>query len=229
MKQIRIITPENVEVEYTLGGVMSRTCAAAIDIIIILFLSALIWISVLLIFLNKDEIWNEYFGWIIGTALVLEFLISFGYYIFMDMSKNGQSIGKRILGLRTIRKNGQPITLKHSAIRNVIGIFIDLYGVGLVTMFANKNCRRLGDFVASTIVILEKEGKRPMELELLQMSNYFLKHLSIEEKELLCTYYQRKNDVGNDELAKDRLIQHFSKKFDKIGMLQGIQEDLKRI
>ncbi len=229
MNQIKIITPENIEVEYTLGGVASRACAAAIDILIIMVFSVLIWLSVFLVYINMDALWNEYFGWIVGIALVLNFLISYGYYIFMDMSKNGQSLGKKILGLRTIRKNGQPITLKHSAIRNFIRIFIDIFGIGLVIMFASKDCRRLGDFAASTIVILEKEGKRPVELELLNMSNRFLSHLTVEEKEILRMYYQRKNDIQNHESVKEALLQYFSKKFEGLGMLQMVEEDLKRI
>lgn len=229
MKHIKIITPENIEVEYTLGGVASRTCAAAIDILIILFFSALIWLSVFLIFLNMDDFYNEYFGWIIGIALVLNFLITYGYYIFMDIAKNGQSIGKKILGLRTIRKNGQPITLKHSAIRNLLRIFVDIYGIGLVVMFASKDCKRLGDLIASTIVVLEKESIAPIQIETFNMSNRFLSHLTLEEKELLRAYYQRKKDIQNNEMIKESLLKYFSKKFETLGMLETVEEDLKRI
>lgn len=229
MKKTKVITPENIEVEYTLAGIASRTCAATIDILITLLFSILIGVCLLLIFLNMDDFWNEYFGWIIATALILHALMFYGYYIYMDMSNNGQSLGKKLLGLRTIRKNGQPITLKHSAIRNSIRIFLDMYGIGLVTMFASNDCRRVGDYVASTIVILENENERPVELDLLNMSRQFLSHLTIEEKELLRRYYQRKNDLRNPMPIKESLLRHFEKKYERLGILDVVKEDLKRI
>jgi len=75
---------------------------------------------------------------------------------------NGQSPGKRWVGLRVIRVDGTPITVSEAVIRNLVRV-IDLlpmaYGVGVVTMFLNPDSRRLGDLAAGTIVVHDREVK----------------------------------------------------------------------
>ena len=77
----------------------------------------------------------------------------------------GRSLGKRLLGLRVIRDGGYPINLTSSAIRNVLR-FLDLgvlpapplllYGLpGLISIFLSPQYKRLGDWAAGTLVIVE--------------------------------------------------------------------------
>jgi hypothetical protein len=72
---------------------------------------------------------------------------------------NGQSPGKRWAGLRVIRADGTPITLSESLIRNLARLVDFLpaaYGIGVVTMFIDKQSRRLGDLAAGTLVVLDR-------------------------------------------------------------------------
>ena len=73
-----------------------------------------------------------------------------------EIATNGQSPGKRVLGLRVIKVQGYPISFSDSAIRNIVRI-VDMlpfaYGVGLLTMLLNKNWQRLGDLAAGTLVV----------------------------------------------------------------------------
>jgi hypothetical protein len=69
---------------------------------------------------------------------------------------NGQSPGKRWVGLRVIRVDGTPVTLAESIIRNLVRLIDFLpfgYGVGVVTMFVNDQARRLGDLAAGSLVV----------------------------------------------------------------------------
>ena len=74
----------------------------------------------------------------------------------LEITTNGQSIGKRALGLRVIKEGGYPIGFSDAAIRNLVRIVDFLpfcYGVGLFSMLINRDWRRLGDLAAGTLVI----------------------------------------------------------------------------
>ncbi len=73
-----------------------------------------------------------------------------------EITTNGQSPGKRALGLRVIKAGGYPISFGDSAIRNLVRLVDFLpfcYGVGLLVMLINGNWQRLGDVAAGTVVV----------------------------------------------------------------------------
>src|SRR4029079_4673215 len=92
---------------------------------------------------------------------LLAFAILWGYYIAFELLWNGQSPGKRAIGLRVVREGGRPITFVGSAVRNLIRIvdFLPaLYGIGVVVMFVDRRSRRLGDLAGGTLVVKERRG-----------------------------------------------------------------------
>ena len=107
MKKITIITPENIEVEYVLAEVASRVASAFVDMLIQGLLIMPLVIAILLMTKYAEAFMSIYYGWVIGISLLILFLIIYGYFIVMELSMNGQTIGKKIFKLRTIRKNGQ--------------------------------------------------------------------------------------------------------------------------
>jgi uncharacterized RDD family membrane protein YckC len=221
MKKIKITTPENIEVEYILAGLGSRTAAAIIDILIQSVVTVLFMVGVRLIMKFVPEFWAAYYGWVIGIVLLIFAIINYGYFVAMELSMNGQTFGKRLLKLRAIRKNGQPITLSHSAIRNLFRLFIDSYGVGVAMMFFTKEHKRLGDFAASTIVVVEEDKVRPVTLESLQsIDEKFSYYISKEERELLRDYFERKSSMENYEELRQELRAHFTTKFEALGVLE---------
>ena len=215
MRKIKITTPENIEVEYTLAGLGSRTGAALIDMIIQGVVFLILGIALLLIGYFSPGFWEEYYGWIIGGTLLVYTLISYGYFIAMELSMNGMTPGKKVFRIRAIRNNGQPITLKHSALRNLFRVFLDVFGVGVVLIFFTKQHRRIGDFVASTIVVAEENKAQPITLESLQNINEHYRYLmSEEEYEILRDYVQRKNNMEDSDYLKEEIKLHFGKKFE---------------
>jgi uncharacterized RDD family membrane protein YckC len=159
--QLKIDTPEQIALELPLAGIGSRFLAMAIDtliqvaaylIIIVLFLLILPAGFSLFTFLPK----------VLGPAIAifLGFATYWGYFALFESLWNGQTPGKRVAGIRVIKESGRPISAYEAIARNLLrtvdmqpGI---LYGIGLACMMLNKQSRRLGDFVAGTVVVHEK-------------------------------------------------------------------------
>lgn len=60
----------------------------------------------------------------VGAGLVILYLVfivvSFGYYIYFPTKWNGQTPGKRVLGIRTVRLDGQAFTAGFAALREIL-------------------------------------------------------------------------------------------------------------
>lgn len=155
---LNIDTPENVVFGYEVVGIGSRFIAALIDTSAIVALQLVV--NLVALYITFNVFGGRGGGWITAVLGLLSFAMLWGYYIFFEMLWNGQSPGKRWVGLRVIRADGTPLTLTESIIRNLVRIvdFLPLfYGVGLVTMFLDKKSRRLGDMAASTLVVLDQQ------------------------------------------------------------------------
>lgn len=159
---LSIDTPENVVFDYDVAGIGSRFLAALVDTILIIILQ--IVVNLTLVFLLSNLLGsladNEGLaGWVLGVMVLASFAFLWGYYIFFELFWNGQSPGKRWVGLRVIRTDGTPITLTESIIRNLVRLVDFLpayYGVGVIVMFINAQARRLGDLAAGTLVVRDR-------------------------------------------------------------------------
>ena len=90
-----------------------------------------------------------------GTLVNLLFIVvGFGYYIVLEKVM-GATLGKKMMGLRVVTKEGEPIGWMASVIRNVLR-FIDgigMYLLGAIVIWVSKDKQRIGDMAASTIVV----------------------------------------------------------------------------
>ena len=100
----------------------------------------------------------------LGISILLGFFGWWGYFVLTDMLWNGQSIGKRRLGLRVVRDGGQPISIAASLIRNLLRIVDIPSFLGIIVMIIDSRTRRLGDFAAGTLVIREPHARLPRDL-----------------------------------------------------------------
>jgi uncharacterized RDD family membrane protein YckC len=160
---LSIATPENVAFGYEVAGIGSRFLAAVVDTLIILALILLVELTLSLIAASffRDQLLSDSpaLVWMAAIFGLIAFALFWGYYIFFEMLWNGQSPGKRWVGLRVIRTDGTPITLAESIVRNLVRLVDFLpayYGVGVVTMFVNGQSRRLGDLAAGTLVVRDR-------------------------------------------------------------------------
>ncbi|MDR1531349.1 MAG: RDD family protein [Clostridiales bacterium] len=165
MNTIKITTPDNIELEYTLAGVGARFAALILDLLAQFIVCALLFAVLYLTARKSGKVLNFFYdmpGWFLALAIILLFAIFFGYFIISELAFNGQSLGKKILGLRVIRENGQPLALRHSLIRNILRYFVDMLGVGALMIFCTRKCKRVGDIAASTIVVNERPNTQPL-------------------------------------------------------------------
>lgn len=139
-----IETPEGVELLLRPAGPAPRALAWLID----LFIRALVSIVVGLFFSLFGR-----FG--IGLFMIFYFLLEWFYPVLFEIYWQGETPGKRWLGLRVLNDNGTPVSWGPSLIRNLLRTidFLPLfYGFGLVSMYLNRDFKRLGDLAAGTVV-----------------------------------------------------------------------------
>jgi uncharacterized RDD family membrane protein YckC len=171
-----IETPERVPLHFALASIGNRFLACAFDhflqtlIVIILFLFVLFVLSALwsMSFASAGG-WLRYAPkWVYALFIVAVFFIQSSYFALFEWSWNGQTPGKRWLRLRVMREDGRPVTFWEAAARNLLRIFdmmpafiVPFYSVGLVSVFVSSRDQRIGDFVAGTVVVREREAQAP--------------------------------------------------------------------
>ena len=161
-----VITPESVEFSYEVAGIGSRFIANLIDTFFQLVAISLVAGLIIATGLGHSLISHSFnlLSWTGALLIALGFAILWGYYIFFELVMNGQSPGKKAMGIRVMRDDGYPVTVAESMIRNLMR-FVDFlplyYGLAVVVMFFNGKSKRLGDFAAGTVVVREKNIPLP--------------------------------------------------------------------
>jgi uncharacterized RDD family membrane protein YckC len=162
-----IETPERVPLHFALASIGNRFIACAIDHGIQGLALGLIAITaaVLASFSFVEETLSSAPKWVYAVMIVLLFLVFAGYFAFFEWIWNGQTPGKRWLKLRVIREDGRPITFWEAAVRNLLRSFdmmpIPFYSIGLISVFSTPRDQRIGDMVAGTVVVREREAEAP--------------------------------------------------------------------
>ncbi|MEP6692543.1 MAG: stage II sporulation protein M [Gemmatimonadaceae bacterium] len=156
---IAVETPEQVTFTYTIAGVGSRAAAAIIDyaicvLALVLITVAFSWIA------GSRRVPSLTDGWVLAVLALFQFALLWGYYVTFETLWDGQTPGKRRLGIRVVQDGGYSISFAASAVRNVTRI-IDMqpgfvYAVGIISAAVSKSGKRLGDIVAGTFVVQER-------------------------------------------------------------------------
>jgi uncharacterized RDD family membrane protein YckC len=204
--QLRIDTPEQIALELPLAGIGSRFLALTIDTLI----QTVFYLITAFIFLVTLPLGSSVFMFLprlLGPALAVFvlFAVYWGYFAFFESVWSGQTPGKRYAGIRVIKESGRPINAFEAIARNLMRAVDGLpgvYGVGLVCMMCNRQSRRLGDFVAGTVVVHEKptEDVRPSwntSEERAAATAPGLAQVTPEELVLIETYLHRRWDLDN--------------------------------
>src|SRR5580692_6938736 len=162
-EKLIIETPEQTSIEFPLAGIGSRFLAILIDLLIqgaVLIILALIFVGLGFGFRGAGFGRSSSAGvWIVAILVFVFFLITYGYYILFESIWNGQTPGKRITHIRVIKDSGQPITAIDAVGRNLLRLVDQLpfaYGIGVVCAWISPQSKRLGDYVAGTVVVHEK-------------------------------------------------------------------------
>jgi uncharacterized RDD family membrane protein YckC len=169
--QLNIETPEQVDLRFPIAGIGSRFLAILADTIlqmIVLFFMFFVFgliVSAAPHVAGTTTMVNTGAKWFVAAAVLFYFLLYWGYFSLFEAFWNGQTPGKLLLKIRVIKDSGRQITLFESLARNLIRIVDALpsfYLVGVITMLCNREQKRLGDFVAGTIVVHERTEEQPL-------------------------------------------------------------------
>jgi uncharacterized RDD family membrane protein YckC len=163
-----IETPERVPLHFALASIGNRFLACAFDhalqlLVIIIVVITLVWTG------NKLGVWygklTDAPKWVVAVIILSVFVIWSSYFAIFEWAWNGQTPGKRWLKLRVIREDGRPVTFWEAAARNLVRILdmmpFPFYSIGLVCVFASSRDQRVGDLVAGTVVVREREAQAP--------------------------------------------------------------------
>jgi uncharacterized membrane protein SpoIIM required for sporulation/uncharacterized RDD family membrane protein YckC len=159
-RHARIETPERVAFAHELADLGSRFTALLIDLAI---LFALILMGVVgLTFLARilGATLHLLAGWGLAMSILLAFSILWGYFVYFEGLRGGQTPGKRRLGIRVVHDGGYPLSLRGAAVRNLLRV-VDIQPipsclVGGVAMLIHPQTKRLGDMAAGTLVVRER-------------------------------------------------------------------------
>jgi uncharacterized RDD family membrane protein YckC len=101
-----------------------------------------------------------YVGLLFGARHFLGEIFSGFLAMVYIVFRCGQSIGKKILGIRVVHMDGRPISYVDSSFRNVLFIFYPIYAltaavivVEALVSLRDPQRRRLGDRIAKTCVV----------------------------------------------------------------------------
>ena len=166
-------TPENVVLAYQLAGPSIRAMAYVLDLIVLVGAFTVVAFGLLIFGFAMP-------GLAAGLIFLLAFCLSWGYFVAGEMLLKGRSLGKWVFGLRVIHAEGHPLSVWGSLIRNFLRVadalpiallygmalpiaWVPLYGTGFVVMLLSPRLQRIGDHVARTVVITERQVVLPRE------------------------------------------------------------------
>lgn len=156
-------TPERVELEFTLAGIGNRAYALIIDYLALgtLIIILMIGWGLLYYFLWEVIHLDNYFGgdrlglWLLAIQILILFSCYVGYFIFFETLWQGKTPGKRFTKIRVIRDDGRPIGLPQATLRALFRPIDDLLYIGMFLIIFGKQEKRIGDWIAGTLVIQE--------------------------------------------------------------------------
>jgi uncharacterized RDD family membrane protein YckC len=154
-----LVTGEAVVLELRLAKLASRALALAIDVAVqvTLFILGTFFVAGTVSFVDDA----------LAAALALLFYVAVlvGYPVVFETFTRGRSLGKMAMGLRVVREDGGPIRFRHALVRgllSVVEIWLTFGAVALITSLASAQGRRVGDFLAGTVVVHERVPVRAM-------------------------------------------------------------------
>lgn len=152
-----LVTGDAVVLELRPAGFATRTAALAIDIIVQVI--ALIALGVVVLWIGSTVDPAATAAISLGTSI----LILVGYPTAFESISRGRSLGKMAMGLRVVGTDGSPERFRQAlarALSAVVEIWMTSGLVALLTSMINRDGRRVGDFVAGTMVVEERTGGR---------------------------------------------------------------------
>ena len=143
------------------AGIGSRFVAILVDYLIWTVAIIAIVIVIALVDPSLSRFSKVGEKWATAISIAIPFLLFWGYFTLFEAFWDGRTPGKRIAKIRVIQRSGRGIGLFESMTRNLLRLvdqFPFIYAVGVVSIFLTRDHQRLGDLVAGTLVIHDREN-----------------------------------------------------------------------
>jgi uncharacterized RDD family membrane protein YckC len=168
MISVKLDTGFNIEVDFPISPFHRRMFAYIIDVLVMyLYWLGGAWLLGLITGKNESSV-----QWVYYIFLLLPILF---YYPAMEILTHGQTVGKKILGIRVITLDGGQASISQYLLRWVfrtvdfpIWIFYEIWSnelpwyssilvfSGIASVIISDKSQRIGDIVAGTIVIFTR-------------------------------------------------------------------------
>ncbi len=220
MQSIEINTAQNVRIEYELAGLGQRIFAYIIDFIIMMLVMIAFASS---LFAYEDSI--DSFKTITLVIEVFAFVWLGFYTLISEVLGNGQTLGKKAMGIKVIKTNGEELQFYDYFSRwsmRLLDIYLSLGTVAMMLIVSNRNGQRLGDIIAGTSIIRKRSSYGFSLNDILKLNTRrredfdfeFPLVTRLEEKDviLIKNLVYRKRLYNNEahESAMDRMIEKLS-------------------
>jgi uncharacterized RDD family membrane protein YckC len=208
-----IDTPEQIALEYTLAGAGSRFLALAVDTVLQLLALLTFVFTLLAAQITAGTGFASWATWAQAVLVLAYFVLMYGYFALFEALWNGQTPGKRLIGLRVISASGRPVSVFDAILRNLLRIVDSIpgiYAVGLVSVFVTARHQRLGDLAAGTVVVHEQGLERREPTLSASSAPLGVARLEAREIEALETFLSRRDDlpIHMRERTATQLAQH---------------------
>ena len=220
-----VTTPERVALSLPVAGVGHRVLAWFVDASLLLLGWCALYFATSFV-LDVLQWLRGLEGAARALLVVVAFAAQWGAWTASELLMRGQTPGKRLLGIRVVRRDGGPVGFTESAVRNLLRAvdFLPLgYSGGLLAMLSGKESRRLGDLVAGTLVV---------KAERVDLSGYLLdvpavgpgRALAPADQELLVNFRARRGFM--DPAARETLARRIARHLGAEGTTESALNDL---
>ena len=154
MASIEIRTTQNVTITYELANVRDRLFAFLIDFFLI---ATLYYILLVFLLSTVGPLLSASSGLLINFLVYFLPLFIFLFYCFaFEVYLHGQTIGKRMIGIKVVRLDGKEPGLTDYLLRSVFYLIDVFFSGGIIAALmigSTPRHQRLGDLTAHTTVI----------------------------------------------------------------------------
>ncbi|PZF71951.1 RDD family protein [Taibaiella soli] len=174
MSTLVVTTPFNIDLEFKIAPFMKRVWATLLDMLVV-SVYAFVVFEFILIPLDVPETMGQ------TLAILLVSIPAFLYHLLMEIFFNGQSVGKKLVGIKVMDKEGNEPTLSQYLVRWILGLsnyammtvpyiiflviisggayifalfsLLTIYLPDVISVAATGKSQRLGDLAGGTVVI----------------------------------------------------------------------------
>lgn len=156
MAKIDVTTTQNVTIQYETAGFLWRFIAWLIDTSII----GIVFFIIIYLAISFGAVFDSDLQMYLLVAVLMT--LKYFYSLVIEMFTNGQSIGKKIVGITVIKLNGNALETSDYLVRwayRAVDFGMSFFSVGSIAVLMSEKNQRLGDMIANTTVVKLKPDR----------------------------------------------------------------------